>query len=40
MVIWVVSAAETKTYPHYGRVDEFLRVNFDEMVIDGKLMFE
>lgn len=32
MVIWVVSAAETKTYPHYGTLDEFLRVIFDEII--------
>lgn len=38
MVIWVVSAAEIKTYHHYGTLDEFLMVNFDEMVIDGKLV--
>jgi hypothetical protein len=38
MVIWVVSVAEIKIYPHNGRVDEFLMVNFDEMVIDGKLI--
>lgn len=38
MVIWVVSAAETKTYPYNGRVDEFLMVNFDEIVIDDKLV--
>lgn len=38
MVIWVVSAAEIKTYPHYGTLDEFLMVNFNEMVIDGKLV--
>lgn len=35
MVIWVVSAAETKTYPHYGTLDEFLMVNFDEIVVIG-----
>ena len=38
MVIWVVSAAETKTYPHYGTLDEFLMVNFDEIVVNGKLV--
>lgn len=38
MVIWVVSAAETKTYPHHGTLDEFFRVNFDEIVVSGKLV--
>lgn len=38
MVILVVSAAETKTYPHHWTLDEFLRVNFDEIVINGKLV--
>lgn len=38
MVIWVVSAAETKTYHHYGTLDEFFRVNFDEIVVSGKLV--
>ena len=40
MVIWVVSAAETKTYPHHGALDEFLSVNFDEIVVNGKLVGE
>lgn len=38
MMIWVVSAAETKTYHHYGTLDEFLRVIFDEIVVSGKLV--
>lgn len=38
IVIWVVSAAETKTYPRYGTLDEFLMVNFDEIVVNGKLV--
>ena len=40
MVIWVVSAAETKTYHHYGTLDEFLMVIFDETVVSGKLVGE
>jgi hypothetical protein len=38
MVIWVVSVAEIKIYPHYGTLDEFLMVNFDEIVVSGKLV--
>ena len=38
MVIWVVGVAEIKTYPHYGTLDEFLRVNFNEIVVSGKLV--
>lgn len=38
MVIWAVSAAEIKIYPHYGTLDEFSRVNFDEIVVSGKLV--
>lgn len=38
MVIWVVSVAEIKIYPNYGTLDEFLMVNFDEIVVIGKLV--
>lgn len=38
MVIWVVGVAKIKIYPHYGTLDEFLMVNFDEIVVIGKLV--